>query len=170
MRRALLLCSLVLYTISGQARAVISPADQDRVIDQIARILEEKYIHADVAREMVAVMEKNREDYRALSQPRLLTRRLNDDLFAVSKDHHVKVLYTDPGKDALSAFFTAESNYKFVKAETLPGNIGYLRMDEFSTHKEAIEVAEAALAFLANTDALIIDLRFNRGGSGKLQP
>jgi hypothetical protein len=159
---------LALYAISGQAWAVVSPADQDRVIDKIAQILEAKYIHADVAREMVAVMEKNREDYHALTQPRMLTKRLNDDLFAVSKDHHVKVLYTDPGKDALSALFTAESNYKFVKAETLPGNIGYLRMDEFSTHKEALEVAEAALAFLANTDALIIDLRFNRGGSGDL--
>ena len=168
MRRILLLCSFVLYALSGQARAAISPADQDRVIDQIARILAEKYIHADVAGEMAAIMEKNREDYHALSEPRLLARRLNVDLFAVSKDHHVKVLYTGPGKDAMSVFFTAESNYKFVKAETLPGNIGYLRMDEFSTHKEAIEVAEAALAFLANTDALIIDLRFNRGGSGDL--
>lgn len=168
MRRVLLLSSLVLYILCGQARAAISPADQDRIIDKIAQILEEKYIHAEVAREMVAILEKNREDYYVLSEPRLLTRRLNADLFAVSKDHHVKVLYTGPGVDPMSAFFTAESNYRFVKAETLTGNIGYLRMDEFSTHKEAIEVAEAALAFLANTDALIIDLRFNRGGSGDL--
>jgi len=168
MSRFFLLCSLVLYTLSGQAWAAIGPADQDKIIDKIAEILEAKYIHAEVAHEMVAMMEKNREDYHALTQHRTFAERLNHDLFAVSKDHHVRVLYTGPGVDAMSAFFTAESNYKFVKAETLPGNIGYLRMDEFSTHEEVREVAEAALAFLANTDALIIDLRFNRGGSGDL--
>ena len=57
------------------------------------------------------------------------------------------------------------ANFGFVKVERLPGNVGYIKFDEFNPSDEAKQVAAAAMNFVANTDALIFDLRENGGGS-----
>ncbi|UCC30506.1 MAG: hypothetical protein JSU86_20195 [Phycisphaerales bacterium] len=57
------------------------------------------------------------------------------------------------------------NNYGFRKVEVLPGNIGYIRFDQCHHSEEARETAAAALAFVANCDALIFDLRHNGGGT-----
>lgn len=51
------------------------------------------------------------------------------------------------------------------RVEVLDGNIGYLRIDSFFEIEAARENYAAAFAMLANTDALILDLRSNGGGS-----
>ena len=58
----------------------------------------------------------------------------------------------------------APKNFGFAKAEVLDGNVGYLRVDAFDHPDLMRDTAAAAFAFLANVDALIIDLRFNGGG------
>jgi thiol-disulfide isomerase/thioredoxin len=59
----------------------------------------------------------------------------------------------------------AAANHAFRKVEVLEGNVGYVRFDGFNEGPEAEATAAAALAFLANADALVFDLRFNGGGS-----
>ena len=50
--------------------------------------------------------------------------------------------------------------------ERLPGNVGYLERRSFGFEPEWIgDAAAAAFDFPANTEALIIDLRRNGGGS-----
>ncbi|HEX7842047.1 MAG TPA: S41 family peptidase [Kofleriaceae bacterium] len=56
------------------------------------------------------------------------------------------------------------SNAGFVKAERLAGNVGYVRLDEFAPSEEAAPRTAAAMSLLADTGALIIDLRSNGGG------
>jgi CubicO group peptidase (beta-lactamase class C family) len=55
-------------------------------------------------------------------------------------------------------------NFGFEKIERLGGNVGYLDLRAFESPDSAAETAAAAMAFLANTDALIFDLRQNGGG------
>ena len=52
-----------------------------------------------------------------------------------------------------------------MRLERLPGNVGYLELHNFHDAKWAGETAVAAMNFLANCDAVIIDLRKNGGGS-----
>jgi len=56
-------------------------------------------------------------------------------------------------------------NFGFASVEILPGNIGYIDLDMFSPIEPAVDTATAALEFIANTDAVIFDLRHNGGGS-----
>jgi C-terminal processing protease CtpA/Prc len=55
-------------------------------------------------------------------------------------------------------------NYGVHKVERLPGNVGYLDLHYFHRPAWGGETMVAAINFLANTDALIIDLRQCTGG------
>ena len=60
-----------------------------------------------------------------------------------------------------------EQNCLFRTIETLPRNIGYLKLDGFMPPSACQETARRAMAAINNTDALIIDLRDNGGGIGE---
>ena len=60
------------------------------------------------------------------------------------------------------------NNCYFRKLEWLPGNIGYLDLRRFEYPDISGPVLTAAMTFLENSDALIIDLRYNPGGRGEL--
>ncbi|MCK4233951.1 S41 family peptidase [candidate division WOR-3 bacterium] len=61
-------------------------------------------------------------------------------------------------------------NYGFEKVERLSGNIGYLDLRVFDDprNEDAKATAEGAMALLANSDAIILDLRKNKGGTGAM--
>ncbi|MCK4575159.1 S41 family peptidase, partial [candidate division WOR-3 bacterium] len=79
----------------------------------------------------------------------------------VIKEPEESILKNLPG-------FGRYNNYGFEKVERLSGNIGYLDLRAFddSRNEDAKATAEGAMAFLANSDAIIIDVRKNRGGTG----
>ncbi|OGD18592.1 MAG: hypothetical protein A2Y69_05870, partial [Candidatus Aminicenantes bacterium RBG_13_59_9] len=54
------------------------------------------------------------------------------------------------------------------EVKVLDGNIGYLDLGGFSGFREAAETGIAAMNFLANADAVIVDLRRNGGGSPEM--
>lgn len=56
-------------------------------------------------------------------------------------------------------------NYGFVEARILDGNVGLVRIDRFAPPTpEARAAADAAMALVANSDAVILDLRNAPGG------
>ena len=63
------------------------------------------------------------------------------------------------------------NHFGFRKVEILPGNIGYIDLRQFSNidfenpNDPARRAADAALTFVADTDAVIFDLRDNGGGA-----
>jgi C-terminal processing protease CtpA/Prc len=57
------------------------------------------------------------------------------------------------------------SNAGFAKVERLDGNIGYISFRNFMDVDAAKRPVKAAMEFLQDTDALIIDIRENGGGS-----
>ena len=57
-----------------------------------------------------------------------------------------------------------KDNFGFQKVEVLDGNIGYIKFDFFHFHEWAKPKIDAAMGFVSNTNALIIDVRQNGGG------
>lgn len=76
-----------------------------------------------------------------------------------------------PSHDDEQSMLDRRANYGFRRAETLPGNVGYIDIRyfahiDFSDEKApARRAADAVLQMLTGTDALILDLRNNGGGS-----
>lgn len=56
------------------------------------------------------------------------------------------------------------NNFDFSKLEILAGNVGYLKFNYFAKKAKAQATIEAAMQFVSNCDALIIDLQENAGG------
>ncbi len=144
-----------------------------QLVAGVAKALRDGYVFPKIGDEMAASIEKKLAagEYDSVADEFSMSRRLTDDLRAISRDKHLGVVFApntqNPDRPSVmpSGDQMRRENYMFRKAEYLPGNIGYLRFDLFMEEDGAKEAATAALSFLSNCDALIIDLRNNGGGS-----
>jgi len=151
-------------------------ATRARVIDRLARVLEDSYVFPETGKKMSAVLRKRKtsREYRSVRDGRDFAKLLNEDLQKTSPDRHLAlrfsyvVLPADLNKmnPADEARRLAASNCDFKKAEHLGSNIGYLKFDGFANASICAGTASAAMNFVADSDALILDLRENRGGGG----
>jgi hypothetical protein len=108
--------------------------------------------------------------YQKVSTCEELAKALTDDLYAMTKDKHLVVSPADlaiaVGVDSTPrAVVARRSNFGIQRIEVLSGNVGYLNLTAFYRPDEAREAIAAAMASLRHTDALILDLRENGGGS-----
>ena len=164
------------------ARAVVESAkldraERDRVIDGVIANLKQHYIHPDAAKKMADALlahEKSGDDDAATDGEAfaaLLTRQMRD----VSPDMHLVVVYsqaplpqglTGPTPEDLARYREAmeHENCTFEKVKILPRNIGYLKLNSFPDPSVCRSTARTAMASLNHVDAIIFDLRDNRGG------
>lgn len=156
----------------------ITAAERAAVIDGALKHLDAAYVFPEAAAKMRDVVRGHaaRGEYDQFTSARTLAETLTRHLQEVSKDKHLRVLFSaeplparpeEPTPEERARFVTnaRRTNFGFERVERLPGNVGYLDLRGFSGMPEAGETAVAAMNFLANTEALIVDLRQNGGGS-----
>jgi uncharacterized protein (TIGR02246 family) len=73
-----------------------------------------------------------------------------------------------PEIDERTAAKLKEDNYHFRQAKTLQGNVGYIELTGFAPGEAARQKAAEAMATVAQSDAMIVDLRECPGGSVEL--
>lgn len=170
----------VAQTPGGQSDTTIDGPTRARVIDQVLRRLDEGYIFPAKAVEMGrAIRERaKRGAYDRIVSARAFADTLSRDLQGVSHDRHLEVVHqsravrdevpdAEPSAEERRerAAFARRINYGLERVERLSGNVGYLEIRSFDIDAGPVDsVLAAAMNFLANTDALIIDVRRNGGG------
>jgi hypothetical protein len=155
----------------------VDAAARTRILDGIAAKLTEYYVYPEVAAKMVQALRAHQKkgEYDAITDGDVLADRLSTMLRGVSHDKHLRVVCTpdvlpkeDPKEDGpIPPDVRARmehDNCGFEKAERLDSNVGYLKFNFFGPPAVCGPTATAAINFLANVDALIIDLRDNGGG------
>ena len=156
-------------TAAAQSAApppLLTAQARQRVVDSVATVVERLYPAADTGA-MIARHLRRRAAagaYRDADDARLFVRLLTQDLQATNEDNHLNVEIGSP----MHPGGVASTGHGVERAERLEGNVGYLRMSHFGGGSEASRAVEAALRFLMTTDAVILDLRNSRGGSGAL--
>ena len=163
----------------------VGDAEKALVVDSIARFMADYYVFPESGKEMADLLKKNQADgkYQGITDPNEFASVLTQDLRLVNNDRHIGVGYA-PERITLMRKAEADStnteledrqreeaefnNYNFKEVKILTGNVGYLKFNSFMDASLAGPTAIAAMNFLANTDALIIDLRDNGGGSPSL--
>jgi retinol-binding protein 3 len=156
----------------------VSAAERATVIDGALKHLDTAYVFPDVARKMGDAIRARvaRHEYDDITSARTFAETLTTHLQMVSRDKHLRVLFSaepmpprpeEPAPEERARFVenARRTNFGFERVERLPGNVGYLELRGFSGMPEAGETAVAAMSFLANAEALIVDLRQNGGGS-----
>ncbi len=163
--------SLSAMKVEGQSAALTSPVRRD-VIDSVAAQVERIYVDADTAKLIAGrLRERQRAGaYDGITEPLRLAELLTTDLRSINHDLHLRVTFTPDeasgGRRSPVAFADRSQHYAIGRVDVLPGNVGYMEMTGFSSDAGAREVIVAALRYLETTDAIILDLRRNRGGDG----
>jgi hypothetical protein len=156
-----------------QSRQRIDQPTAQSTIDLLVQVIRQNYIDADIARHVETYLRKRlAEGTYQQTTPEDLAQALTQDLFTSSNDKHLYVTVSDGETITSSAAAQGSreetarsSNFGIQRVEILPGNIGYLNLTSFYRPEEARETFVSAMQVLAHADALILDLRGNKGGS-----
>jgi Peptidase family S41 len=152
------------------------PVTNAQIIDAVLAELERAYVLPDrVPAVSVAIRaHQARGKYDQLAGP-VLVEVLTDDIHAVCPDKHLRVFWTDEADSpvgftdtqALARYWAASRtrNHGVVEVSRLMGNVGYLELQAIDQPEHLGPLLLAAMTLLANSAALILDLRENRGGS-----
>lgn len=161
---------------------VLDKAERARVIEVSAAYAESNYVFADraprIARAIRSRAKRGAYDDAATGEE--LARRLTADMQEAVPDAHLKVLFSsrarpmpsetgEPGPEEIERrrLEATRRNFGIERAEQWDGNVGYLKLTHFEDPALSGETLAAAMRFISNTDACVIDLRFNGGGNGE---
>ena len=185
-------CKMVVFIIAFfagintlYAQDLSSKKEKSALIKQVNKILIDNYVFPEVAVEIEQYVSKKQQQgaYDKVNDPVMFAELLTKDIQSVCHDKHLRVLYepeqikkqketVDPA-DSLKHIAERERwlksiNYGFQEVKILDGNVGYLDLRGFANPDDAEVTADASLSFLRNTDAIIIDIRKNGGGSPEM--
>jgi hypothetical protein len=162
----------------------IDANEEKAVVNAVADVLAKQYVFPETARKMGILIRKNLKSgkYAAIDDPPAFALKLTEDLQSVSHDLHLGVRFAPERIREMRAPDEAKKkaaeehqkklarmeNHGFKEVKLLDGNVGYLKFNYFSAAQEAFPVAVGAMAFLANCDALVVDLRENGGGNPEM--
>lgn len=188
MKKQILIIMFILaafFVFNGMAQEPelkIDAAEKKEVVKNISDILGKNYVFPEVAKKMGAHIQKKLKKgrYDKITSPRVFGGQLTGDLREISKDLHIRVNFApemvkqlrkaekeddDSDIDKERIVRGKKANFGFKEVKILNGNVGYLNFTRFAPAWYAGKTAVAAMNFLANCDALIIDMRENGGGS-----
>jgi hypothetical protein len=160
-------------------RVVIDTTTHTEVVQSLSERLRAFYVFPDIAEQICMRLQKHLEDgdYAAITKGRFLAYALTKHMQEVNHDEHLWVRWhREPLPDQEGPLRQNQEwvdeqrqgakldNYGFHKVERLPGNVGYIDIRYFYRPSWGGDSAVAAMSFLANANALIIDLCKCTGG------
>lgn len=163
---ALLLLSLPAFAASEPAPVSLSKKDRLQILSEIADIIEDHYLDTEKAAEVSRVLRtRQTRKHLAFDTPVTFAREATALLYELGGDRHLSLKWAPGVPDASGAPRAPSQDHGIRGVEVLPGNVGLLTLNRFYDSLEARESLTAALLILRRTDALIFDLRANRGGT-----
>jgi hypothetical protein len=177
--RRIAVVAAALAASAAHAAPGLDPDVRKAGIEGVVRRIRAAYVFPDVGERMAKhVTEQAAQGaYEKLADGEAVAAALTRDLRSVSNDRHVRVMYSaevlppepsgagKPDAEAMEAMRrqAARENFGLAKLDILKGNVGYLDFHLLTPPALAGDTYVAAMNYLANTDALIIDLRRCRG-------
>ena len=168
-------------TSSAEDESPVTAEDRRAVVARVAALLDEHYVFPEVAKQCGAHLQAELEagHFDEATTAKSFAIALTEAVQSVSHDKHVRVRVRRPERvevervnpiraQAEQVARQRRENFGFERVERLEGNVGYLDLRYFAGTPLARETAAAAMAFLANVDALIVDLRKNGGGNPEM--
>jgi C-terminal processing protease CtpA/Prc len=143
-------------------------------------LLQTRYVDAEKGRTLASrlLQDAGAGRWDASADPASFAKSMTAYLREISGDGHLGLDYASrPLPESTDSTYAAENlerwygagiNHGFEEIRRLDGHIGYLNLRVFAPVSMAGDVASAAMTLLAQSDALIVDLRANGGGYGNM--
>jgi hypothetical protein len=177
---AIVLSSLLSFPAFAAQDTPLNASDRTAIVQTLATKITMNYIEPAVAgRVGGAIARKNAEGgYASASNAKAFSAALAEDLRAFSDDKHFGARLDEsfrefsrtadvPSRAEMEEARDGTERWGFgiEKIERLPGNVGYIELRGFGRTEFVGPAYTAAMSLMAGTDALILDLRRNGGGS-----
>jgi C-terminal processing protease CtpA/Prc len=144
-------------------------------VDEVIRRLEAHYVFPDVATKLAEVLRQRLGEgaYAGLGDAEF-AEAVTADLQSVNGDKHLRLRHhVDPVAEDGDAAMNSDGyrleaeleGFGIAEVRRLAGNVGYLDTTMLYPPELAGPAISAAMTLLAPTDALLLDVRRNRGGS-----
>jgi hypothetical protein len=159
------------------ATATLDAASRHRIIENAIASIKQHHIDRSEAREAADALlaHQRRGDDDSATSTEEFARLATKQMRAATGSNELVLLYSTndipertPGPPPpLPAAYRDEMhriNCAFERVEILPHNVGYLKLNAFADTSVCQATATAAMTKLNDADALIFDLRDNRGG------
>ncbi len=153
--------------IAAEARVRLEPSAIRGAVEELAAMLEQRYVFPDVAQQYAEHLRTRAEAgaYDGASDPQQLAAQLEGELNAIHRDAHLRVTLSggsEPGRRVLRA---PPGDEAFGQAQWLADGVAYLRIDMLPGDEASQARMASILDQYANANALILDLRTCRGGT-----
>ena len=177
-----MLCMAIACTAGAQQLAtnsqpLFTAKVRNAVIDTLIVKLDSSYVYREAAQKMARAIRLHQQShhYDTVTDRHVFATVLTAQLQAISRDGHLGIDHSitpvtnespgSPTEEVVNQFRKswAQHNFNFKKVEVLEGNIGLLELNTFFPAEWIKDLARSAINFLANSDAVIIDLRNNHG-------
>ena len=143
----------------------------DEVLEAVLTLLEAEYIFPDKAAEADAAVRAALAagEFEGLDGA-AFCRAVTEVFHRVCADRHLRLMWSDEPQEAeadgeaMFASLSLSVNHGFQRVERLDGNVGYVDLRLVPAPADGGPLFAAAMRLLANTEALIVDLRRNVGG------
>lgn len=162
---------------SNSEQLRLTTAERQRVIAAAVAILRKDYIDRESGQKMAdaLVAHEKSGDYDAVTDGEAFAGLLTRQMREIRPDRHLALAYSQdpfppfptkprPEQLALYAERMKQQNCSFERVETLPHNIGYLKLNSFADVSVCQPTAASVMASVNHANAIIYDLRDNRGG------
>jgi len=172
----------IFFSSFSQDKPKIDAASKEKTINKICKMLNENYVFPETAKKISEYLKTqlSSKAYDSITDAVEFGETLTNDVQSVSKDKHLRIRYSpedakrmkesegkgpDPDREKEMMQMMKTENFGFKKVERLSGNIGYIDFRFFGEEDLIKEKVASVMGFIANTDAIIFDLRLNGGGS-----
>lgn len=172
--------------VPAQPARPLTAADKAAAVDLLAKRLSDQYVFADEGGKMAAAVRDHlrKGDYEQVTTDAQFADLLTAHIQAAHPDKHLSIRHVpnalpDRPRPSLKDGVPAEMrqrmtevgqylNFAVEKVERLPGNIMYVKLNGFFEAGVGKAAATAAMNLAAHGNAMIIDLRDNRGGDPRM--
>ncbi|MBO0935868.1 hypothetical protein J2I47_04845 [Fibrella sp. HMF5335] len=177
MNKLFFLVSVLLPALPVSAQT-LTPTDRQQTIEATLTLLDREYVFPEVVGNIRQYIHSRlRTGYDTITNGQQLAGQLTRDLQTISHDKHLRVSYFDrgvpaeelwnknpsPAQQARQRTFLRQwmlrENFGILNLSVLKGNLGYISFKVLAPPEFAGPSYMAAMNYLAQTDALIIDLR-----------
>jgi hypothetical protein len=156
------------FTLMSQGQ--LSTSDKDHIIEKVSKHLDKHYILKKEGANMATILKQRNKDgaYNHITDKEEFAEIITSDMHSVFEDKHLALVnksWAQQKRDSIESS-KLDINHHVLETRLLNDGLGYLKIASF-TFKPAHW--DKAMKSLENCEKLIIDIRNDGGGSGKLE-